>query len=171
MNRRCIIFYLCFFAGIHSFAQSIQDTINSKDAGRIIRYLASDELRGRVNFSKEQLQAATFISNEFSAYGLHPYPAFNNFYQPFRTSIGGRNGMVDIKWNGNKLNDSLFYFFTYSPDIDDLDLDSFFVLQVYPPISDSILYRNWTSKENILIQVMTNDSVSLTQAMLSSIIS
>jgi Zn-dependent M28 family amino/carboxypeptidase len=52
-------------------------------ADSIIRYLASDKLKGRVNFSKEQLDAARFISHEFSKYRLKTFPGYKSFYTPF----------------------------------------------------------------------------------------
>jgi hypothetical protein len=69
-----------------------------------------------------------------------------------------------VKWNGEKLRDSLFYFFSHTLSISSLGLDDFFTLQVYPPVADSILYRNWNRAENVLIQIILPDSMSFSEA-------
>ena len=79
--------FLCiFFAS--SYTKSVNDTISEEDAKRHIYYLASDKLRGRVNFTNEQLAAAIYISKEFNSYGLQPLPPFKCFYQPFLSVSG-----------------------------------------------------------------------------------
>ncbi len=161
--------YLSFLvAGIcsvfHSHSQSMEDSISKDSVEKIITYLASDQLRGRVNYTKEQLEAAEFISGKFSSYGLKPYPGFESFYQPFRTSLSSRSSLVDVKWNGDRLNDSLYYFFSHSLGIPSLDLSDFFILQAYPPVADSILFYNWSRSDNILIQIVLDDTTDFSKA-------
>ncbi len=56
---------------------------------RHLRYLASDELRGRGNDQPELLEAATYIASEFEQLGLLPAGADGSFFQPFqvRTAV------------------------------------------------------------------------------------
>ncbi|MGB3005413.1 MAG: hypothetical protein WBC06_02815, partial [Chitinophagaceae bacterium] len=54
-------------------AQKIDEIINPKAAERIVRVLASDEMKGRKTFSPEIDKAAEFISSEFKSTGLIPY--------------------------------------------------------------------------------------------------
>ncbi len=145
-------------------SQTINDSISKESIEKTITYLASDKLGGRVNYTKEQLEAAEFISNQFTSYGLEPFPGFQTFYQPFRTSLSDGVGFANVKWNGNKLHDSLVYFFSHSLNLSSLSVDDFFILQVFPPVADSILYRNWSRAENILIQVILPDSISFSEA-------
>lgn len=144
--------------------QTINDSISKESIEKTITYLASDKLGGRVNYTKEQLKAAEFISDKFASYGLEPFPGFQAFYQPFRTSLSGGAGLANVKWNGEKLKDSLFYFFSHTLNISSLDLDDFFILRVYPPVADSILFRNWNRKENVLIQIILPDTISFSEA-------
>jgi Iap family predicted aminopeptidase len=80
-----ILTLLCCLIAVASFAQTIEDSISEASAKKHITYLASDNLRGRVNFTREQLKAASYISNEFTACGLIPFPEYSNFYQPCYT--------------------------------------------------------------------------------------
>ncbi len=80
-----LTYFLCIIC-LGSFSQSVTDTINEKDARRHINYLAADRLKGRVNYTKEQLEAANYISKEFTSYGLQPQSPYTCFYQPFLTS-------------------------------------------------------------------------------------
>ena len=89
-----------------SYSQLIADTINEEDAKRHINYLASDKLRGRVNFTKEQLEAAEYISKEFTSYGLVPFSDYPDFYQPFMCLPGKVILLNNAK---EKLTDSVLY--------------------------------------------------------------
>jgi Zn-dependent M28 family amino/carboxypeptidase len=87
--KTILAFFLCMLS-VTSFSQSVTDTINEEDTKRHVNYLASDKLRGRVNFTKEQLEAAEYISKEFTLYGLKPYPGYSNYYQPFYFASGNK---------------------------------------------------------------------------------
>jgi len=84
MIREILMSVFCTLT-ISSFSQTNNDSINKEQAEKHIFYLAADRLKGRVNFTKEQLEVAEYINKEFFAYGLQPFPGFTNFYQPFRT--------------------------------------------------------------------------------------
>jgi hypothetical protein len=77
-----ILIFFFFTVAPASFSQTIQDSIPEEDAKKHITYLASDKLRGRVNFTNGQLKAAKYISNEFSTSGLSPFPEYI-FSNPF----------------------------------------------------------------------------------------
>lgn len=156
------VYILFFSANIHS--QKINDTINKVQVEKIITYLASDRLKGRVNYTKEQLEVAEYISKEFTNYGLNPFPGFSNFYQPFRTASGNRSEVEELKWNGRKLEDSLFYFIPHSLSIHQGDLSDFFILQAFPPLADSILFYNWKRDDNVLIWVVLPENMSFSEA-------
>ena len=53
---------------------------------RHLRYLASDELRGRGNDQPELLEAASYIAGEFEQLGLLPAGADGSFFQPFQVT-------------------------------------------------------------------------------------
>lgn len=61
------------------------DTISYPEVKRIIDFLASDELKGRGNYTKELHTAADFIAAEFSKDSLLPFPGLNSYFQPFTT--------------------------------------------------------------------------------------
>lgn len=164
MNKCIIVFIYCLIVlPADLFAQSA-DSISKERVEKIITYLASDELKGRVNHTNEQLEAAEFISKEFSSYGLEPFPGFPEYYHAFRTSNAKFTGAVDVKWNDKKMDGDSYFFFSRSLIIPSLELGDFFIYKVYPQLADSILYLNWKRADNILLQVMIDDSSSLSEA-------
>ena len=52
-----------------------------------LRFLASDEMRGRANGSPELDRAASYIADQFAQAGLQPGGA-DGWYQPFRLVAG-----------------------------------------------------------------------------------
>ncbi|WP_286269251.1 M28 family peptidase [Thalassotalea hakodatensis] len=67
-----------------------------------ITFLASDELKGRGNFSKEIDQAANYISQRFSEIGLVPMQGENTFKQSFTvTTIKPKS--IAVTLNGNTI--------------------------------------------------------------------
>lgn len=67
------------------FAQKNVDIINAKEAERILKTLASDEMKGRKTFSPEIDKAADFIAGEFKSAGLQPWDG-KTFKQDFSVS-------------------------------------------------------------------------------------
>ncbi|HEY6362199.1 MAG TPA: M28 family peptidase [Vicinamibacterales bacterium] len=53
-----------------------------------IKYLASDELKGRGNGQEGLERAAEYIAEQFKAAGLRPAGASNNWFQPFELQAG-----------------------------------------------------------------------------------
>jgi Peptidase family M28 len=65
------------------FAQNIDAVINAKEAGRIEKTLASDDMRGRKVFTPDIDKAADFIAGEFAAIGLKTLDKLQGFRQEF----------------------------------------------------------------------------------------
>jgi len=162
---RLLLLFVSFLHFSKAFSQSLNDSIRKDDLEKTVRFLASDKLKGRVNFSKEQLEVAQYLNNEFSSYGLEPFPGLSNFYFPFRTSSGSRRDGGRLKWNGEKKDDSVFIFLPGSLNDSSYNLDDFFLLQALPPLADSILFYNWKSTgTKLLLWVVLNDSLSFSEA-------
>lgn len=68
---------------VASFAQKIDQIINAKESERILRVLASDEMKGRKTFSPEIDKAADFIAAEFKAAGLQTWNNSKSYKQDF----------------------------------------------------------------------------------------
>lgn len=158
------LYILMIFLSFTGISQPAMDTISKESVEKTITWLASDKLKGRVNYSKEQLEVAEYIRNEFTSYGLDPFPAFPDFYQPFRIGAGIGESPQEVRWNDEKLKDSLYYFFSHSLGTASLSLSDFFVLQASPPLADSILYYNWKRTNNVLIWVALPDSMTFSAA-------
>lgn len=84
-NNSKIIFVLIliFFTCVSAYSQTIsKPEITAEEIKQHITFLASDELKGRDSGTEELLQAAEYIANDFSAYGLTP--SFDgNYFQEF----------------------------------------------------------------------------------------
>lgn len=66
-----------------SVKASLDNTITLEQVTKDVSYLASDELKGRDNFTLEIRQAASFISRRFSEIGLTPAQSAPNFNQQY----------------------------------------------------------------------------------------
>jgi Zn-dependent M28 family amino/carboxypeptidase len=64
-------------------ANAVDEIINAKEAERIERVLASDEMRGRRTFSHEIDKAADFIAAEFKSIGLETWNNSGTYRQNF----------------------------------------------------------------------------------------
>ncbi len=160
------LFILSFFTSIKTPAQTISDSISKEEIEKTITYLAADKLKGRVNYSKEQLEAAEFLSNEFTSYGLDPFPGNTNFYIPFRTSWGNKSDGGELFLNGRKIDDSLFIFIQKQLIVSKKELSDFMVLQAVPPLAGSLLYNNWDNKQSsLLIWIPLTDGLSFSEAL------
>src|SRR3982750_3976047 len=76
------------------FAQ-LNDTISKEDVKNTLEYLASDQLKGRANYSKELNTAANFIAGQFSKDFLQTYPGSGSYFQPFMVKRGSEISGVD----------------------------------------------------------------------------
>ncbi|HWR32697.1 MAG TPA: M28 family peptidase [Chitinophagaceae bacterium] len=164
-----IYFYLSVlsvFISINALSQAVNDSINKDSIEKTITYLASDRLKGRVNYSKEQLEAAEFLSKEFTNYGLDPFPGNTNFFIPFRTSWGKKSDGGELYLDGKKLDDSLFLYIQRQLVVQEKTLSDFLVLQAAPPLARSLLYNNWYDKQNsILIWIPLPEGMNFSEAL------
>jgi len=80
-----ILFFIpsvsCDSVGKQKFAG--QESITGEDLLHHVRFLASDEMKGRETFTSEQLVAARYIVNEFEKYKLKPFGETQSYYQNF----------------------------------------------------------------------------------------
>lgn len=83
MHKICL-YGLLMLGTVHAVsAQQIDKTINAKEALRIERILAADNMRGRKTFSPELDSAANFIAGEFKKSRLQPFPGLEDYMQHF----------------------------------------------------------------------------------------
>ena len=90
-----------------SVKASLDNTITLAQVTKDVSYLASDELKGRNNFTLEIRQAADFIAKRFNEVGLTPAQSAPNFKQQYAVQRITPNSLsVDI--NGQEIaSDSL----------------------------------------------------------------
>jgi len=105
---RIIFPFLLLFYFHQGFCQISVDSIKVDDAKAIMLFLASDELKGRGNYSKELHKAAEFIAGRFKLAGLEPFPGLSSYYhsisiketfKPIKDSLGNyvpENVLVNV---------------------------------------------------------------------------
>lgn len=81
--RKICLTGLFIAATFFVFGQKADDIINAKEAERIERVLAADDMRGRKTFSPEIDKAADFIADEFKKAGLQTFNNASGFRQDF----------------------------------------------------------------------------------------
>ncbi|MDQ3277541.1 MAG: M28 family peptidase [Bacteroidota bacterium] len=94
----CLLVQCFFFC---AQAQYPVDSIPSEEAEKIIRFLASDSLKGRGNGTKELTLTADFIASRFGQAGLQPLPEAGSFFLPFaaRKHAGSAQNNSDTLYN------------------------------------------------------------------------
>src|SRR5262249_2228971 len=66
-----------------------------------VRYLASDEMRGRGDGSPELDKAAEYIASQFRLWGLRPMGDNNTYFQNFELTTGADVGpKTELRLNG-----------------------------------------------------------------------
>lgn len=122
--------------------------------------MASDKLKGRVNYSSEQWEAADFIAKRFEEYGLSPFPGFQYYFQPFTPRVDEALFKNDLKWNGRKLSHYSYLDFSASLITPKTSLKDFHVVRM-DSLTDSVLVLHWRDTANVLIWIKkalgTND--------------
>jgi hypothetical protein len=69
-----------------------------------VKYLASDELKGRGNGSPELDKAADYIASQFRVWGLKPMGDDNSYFQKFEITTGAQVGpKTELQLNGTNL--------------------------------------------------------------------
>lgn len=164
LNSLRAILILSLFVSTRSPAQFSGDSISKTYTEKIVGYLAADKLKGRVNYSVEQEQAAAFLVNEFSTIGLQHMEDYPGFMIPFQMPVNVARPTGKLWWNGNLFPDSLYYFFSANEKKKTKDFSDFILIRVDLPVADELLNNNWESKENILFWVKLSPGVSFSQA-------
>ena len=106
ISKKIFVISLILFTYISTYAQTIfNPDITAEEIKQHITFLASDELKGRDSGTEEIKEAADYIANEFSSYGIAP--AFNNnYFQEFSfiktIELTNKNNLA-FKSNGNDL--------------------------------------------------------------------
>lgn len=74
--------------------------ITAEDIDRHVRYLASDQMKGRFTATPEAQQAAQYIADEFRRYGLEPVGDEGSYFQHFPfiagVSLGQHNSLTTV---------------------------------------------------------------------------
>ncbi len=146
------ILIVVLFLVLNSYSQSSPDTINQKNVKGILTYLASDKLKGRVNYSKEQRDAADFIAKNFEAYGLLPFPGFQDYFQPFAPRTKEALFKNNLRWNGRKMSHQSYLDFSSSLNSSKTGLANYRVISTHS-LTDSLLLQHWTDTTNVLIWI------------------
>src|ERR1051325_11022927 len=71
-----------------------------------IKFLASDDMKGRADGSPELDRAADYIAQQFKAYGLQPGGDQGSWFQPFELIAGltiGRDNSLKIDYHGKQI--------------------------------------------------------------------
>ncbi|MCW8832756.1 MAG: M20/M25/M40 family metallo-hydrolase [Colwellia sp.] len=82
-NKKLWGFLVVATLSFTSTAQGTSTTISLSQVTKDVTYLASDELKGRSNFSDDIHQAADYITKRFEEVGLSPVAGNNGFYQKY----------------------------------------------------------------------------------------
>ena len=162
---RPLLLLFSHLLSIFIFAQSPGDSISEEYTKKVVSFLASDKLKGRVNYSAGLEEAAAFLNNEFASTGLHALNGAKDFYVPFRITTGAVTQTGKLIWNGKPVNDSLFYFFAKSPKKRTKELSDFISIKVDFPFADELLLTNWNSKEDLLFWVNIPPGESFSKAL------
>jgi len=145
------VWYLVHLFSVSALGQNFQDSIQEKEVSAILRYLSSDELKGRGNFTPELAKAANFIANRFDQIGLQPLAGSPTFYQPFN-AVDSKDIYRDrVKWNGKILDQSRFLYFTAELIPKTKSLNDFKIIECDDGFSDSIILAHWLDTTNTLI--------------------
>ena len=98
---RCIRLFAA--AGLLAAAALFGATLNSDEYLSFVKFLASEDMKGRATGSPELERAAAYIAGRFQKFGLKPVQA-NSYYQDFDVTTAahlGTHGSFD--WSGGTL--------------------------------------------------------------------
>src|SRR4030095_3324952 len=86
-----------------SAAQAISDLSATRYLDHV-KYLASDEMKGRGSGTPELDKAADYIASQFKLWGLRPMGDNNTYFQPFELTTGASAGdKNELEVNGTRL--------------------------------------------------------------------
>jgi len=150
LRKKGVAVFFILFA-VKCFSQQSVDTINENEVTAVLSYLASDKLKGRVNYTKEQLFAAEYLGKKFKEYDLSPFPGFQYYYQPFSITPAKKFIKDKIKWNGRILLSASYINITTELFTTKKTLRDYKIFYSGTHLSDSILLKHWNDSTNILI--------------------
>ena len=151
MLHKNILTTIVLLFSLKCFSQLVADTINEKEVKEILSYLASDELKGRVDYTREQLLAAEYLGNKFKEYNLSTLSSLTNFYQPFTTRL--TTVKDKLKWNSRLLPSTNYMNITSGLFISQKNLKDYKVIDAGDHLSDSILLQHWKDTTDVLIWI------------------
>lgn len=128
---------------------------------KAVTFLASDNMKGRPNFSKEQLNAAKFLYNEFRQAGLKPFQGFNNYLITFSVKDSAGDKGAELMWNGKRVPADQYYYIPSQQKPRILTRDSFLIVHLPDNVPDSIIKGYWDNAENVLFEVYVPKDSSL----------
>lgn len=160
MHRLFILPALLFILN-QPVIQAQTDVADTAYISAAVKFLASDNMHGRVNFSKEQVNAAKFLYSELRKAGLTPYPGFNNLLIPFTVKDSVERKPAELIWNGKKVRDDQFYYLPSQQRPRILTMDSFQIVHAPDNIPDSVIKGYWENNKHVLIEVYVPKDSSL----------
>jgi len=160
MKRLLIFLAVCFTVQPFLFAQNFADSIREKEVSETLSFLASDDLKGRGNYTPELITAANFIAGKFREYGLQPFPGDFNFHQPFNPNSGKDIYRDVVNVNGKTLDQSQFIYL--SPDIIPAPkkISDFKLIVFSGEFTDSIFLSHWLDTTDVFILWTGNSKTS-----------
>ena len=78
-----LLFFILFNYPVVAQQATPDNVFHPDSIKRIVSFLASDQLKGRLTGSKEAEIAAKFISNEFQQAGISPIGGFEEYFSKF----------------------------------------------------------------------------------------
>jgi hypothetical protein len=86
------------------FAAEVVADLSESRYFEYVKYLSSDDMKGRASGSPELDKAADYIASQFRSWGLRPMGDGNTYFQRFQVTTGAQLGPNnDLQLNGNKL--------------------------------------------------------------------
>jgi Zn-dependent M28 family amino/carboxypeptidase len=83
-----LLITIASFTSLYAKSQTsrLDSIINASEAKKLVEYLASDSMKGRLTGSKEMTDAARFIASEFEKSGTKSFAGLNGYLVPFQFS-------------------------------------------------------------------------------------
>ncbi len=114
--KKVLVAWLLFSITSFLFAQEKKLVIHSAEASRIIKVLASDDMKGRKIFSPEIDQAADFIATEFKSAGLKTWNNSTRFQQEF-TMVSPKQTSLVAVFDKKAVDPAKVVFITSKPEL------------------------------------------------------
>jgi hypothetical protein len=156
MIKKILVLAGLTLLGSFSFSQDLEKIINEKEAQRIERVLASDDMKGRKIFSPEIDKAAEFIAGEFKSAGLKTWGEGKTYLQEF-AMVKARELSVEGSFDGRAFDPKTIMVITSLPDLKIDQSTSHEVVYIKKGSSLFELALNYAcTPKNLLVMVDTN---------------